>query len=136
MRKYSRALAGFAMATFALAAMPVLTCAAQSTDTGTAAKTAYTAGTASTASPAAPATASAPTPKATTKPPAPVANASASDVAAAIASGKVWVNTDTGIYHKSGRWYGKTTQGKFMPEDDAKKAGYHEAKAEIGAKKT
>ena len=145
MKKYSRVLAGFAMAGFLLAAMPVVTCAAQATDTSTAAKTKHksnktktadTAGTASTAAPAAPATTPAPAPKATSKTPAPVANASASDIAAAKASGKVWVNTDTGIYHKGGRWYGKTKQGKFMSEDEAKKAGYHEAKAEIGAKKT
>jgi hypothetical protein len=33
---------------------------------------------------------------------------SASDIAAAKTSGKVWVNLDSGIYHKGGRWYGKT----------------------------
>lgn len=52
----------------------------------------------------------------------------ASDIAAAKASGKVWVNLDTGIYHKGGRWYGKTKNGKFMSVDDAKKAGYKAAK--------
>ena len=37
----------------------------------------------------------------------------------------VWVNTDTGVYHKPGsRWYGKTKQGKWMTEQDAIKAGY------------
>jgi hypothetical protein len=40
----------------------------------------------------------------------------------------VWVNTDTGVYHKSGRWYGKTKNGKWMTEEDAIKAGYKEAK--------
>jgi hypothetical protein len=53
---------------------------------------------------------------------------SASDIAAAKASHKVWVNLDTGIYHKGGRWYGKTKTGKFMTVDDAKKAGYKAAK--------
>jgi hypothetical protein len=53
---------------------------------------------------------------------------SASDIAAARASHKVWVNLDTGIYHKGGRWYGKTKTGKFMTVDDAKKAGYKPAK--------
>jgi hypothetical protein len=53
---------------------------------------------------------------------------SASDIAAAKASHKVWVNLDTGIYHKGGRWYGKTKTGKFMNVDDAKKAGYKAAK--------
>jgi hypothetical protein len=53
---------------------------------------------------------------------------SASDIAAAKASGKVWVNLDSGIYHKGGRWYGKTKNGKFMTVDEAKKVGYKAAK--------
>jgi hypothetical protein len=53
---------------------------------------------------------------------------SAAEIAAAKASGKVWVNLDSGVYHKSGRWYGKTKNGKFMSTDDAKKAGYKAAK--------
>ena len=52
----------------------------------------------------------------------------AADVAAAKASGKVWVNLDSGVYHPGGRWYGKTKNGKFMTVDDAKKAGYKPAK--------
>ena len=55
---------------------------------------------------------------------------SASDISAAKASHKVWVNLDSGIYHKSGRWYGKTKNGKFMTVDEAKKAGYKPAKRE------
>jgi len=44
-------------------------------------------------------------------------------------AGMVWVNTDSGVYHKPGsRWYGKTKKGKYMLEVDAKKAGYKEAK--------
>ena len=52
--------------------------------------------------------------------------ASASDpqIAAAKSGGMVWVNTDSGVYHKGGRWYGKTKTGKFMSEADAKAAGY------------
>ena len=42
--------------------------------------------------------------------------------------GMVRVNTDTGVYHKSGRWYGKTKNGKWMTEEDAIKAGYKDAK--------
>jgi competence protein ComEA len=40
----------------------------------------------------------------------------------------VWVNLDSGVYHKGGRWYGKTKNGKFMTADEAKKAGYTAAK--------
>ena len=44
-------------------------------------------------------------------------------------NGMVWVNTDTGVYHKEGsRYYGKTKQGKYMSEADAVKAGYRPAK--------
>ncbi len=52
---------------------------------------------------------------------------SAQEIAAAKASGKVWVNTESGVYHKSGRWYGKTKSGKFMTEAEAKAAGYKAA---------
>ncbi len=46
-------------------------------------------------------------------------------------SGMVWVNTDSGVYHKPGtHWYGKTKQGKYMTEADAQKAGYHPAHKE------
>jgi hypothetical protein len=62
-------------------------------------------------------------------PPSPGAP-SAADIAAAKAAGKVWVNLDTGVYHKSGRWYGKTKNGKFMTEAEAKTAGYKPAKKE------
>jgi hypothetical protein len=44
-------------------------------------------------------------------------------------AGVVWINTDTGVYHKQGtRWYGKTKHGKYMLEADAIKAGYKPAK--------
>jgi hypothetical protein len=59
---------------------------------------------------------------------APAKTVSDSEITAAKASGQVWVNTDTGVYHKGGRWYGATKQGKFMSEQDAIKAGYHVAK--------
>jgi len=43
--------------------------------------------------------------------------------------GMVWVNLDSGIYHREGdRWYGRTKQGKFMSEADAQKAGYRVSK--------
>ncbi len=62
-----------------------------------------------------------------TTPKAAVGTASSAEIAAAKASGKVWVNTESGVYHKSGRWYGKTKTGKFMTEAEAKAAGYKEA---------
>jgi DNA uptake protein ComE-like DNA-binding protein len=43
--------------------------------------------------------------------------------------GMVWVNLNTGVYHREGdRWYGKTKNGKFMSEADAQKAGYRASK--------
>jgi len=57
------------------------------------------------------------------------------DIARAQSSGMVWVNTESKVYHKSGRYYGKTKQGKFMSEADAKKANYREAKQEVGTTK-
>jgi hypothetical protein len=40
----------------------------------------------------------------------------------------VWVNLDSGIYHKGGQFYGKTKNGKFMTEAEAQAAGYKESK--------
>jgi hypothetical protein len=39
--------------------------------------------------------------------------------------GQVWVNTETGVYHREGsRFYGTTRKGKYMTEQDAIQAGY------------
>jgi hypothetical protein len=51
-----------------------------------------------------------------------------SEISSARASGKVWVNTETGVYHKGGRWYGATKHGKFMTEDEAIQGGYRASK--------
>ena len=50
------------------------------------------------------------------------------EIADAKAKGLVWVNTSTKVYHKEGALYGTTKRGKFMTEDEAKKAGYKAAK--------
>jgi len=52
---------------------------------------------------------------------------SSQEIAEAKAHGMVWVNSATRVYHKSGPLYGTTKLGKFMTEEDAKKAGYRVA---------
>jgi hypothetical protein len=85
---------------------------------------------AKTAEPAAPA----PTPVAKTAPAAPMAAPAAAKTAtsppmAAAAGGgpgKVWVNTESKVYHCSGtKYYGTTKKGEYMTEAAAKAAGAH-----------
>jgi len=57
------------------------------------------------------------------------------DIDDAKSKGLVWVNLGTRVYHKDGEFYGKTKRGKFMNEDEAKKAGFHEAKQPGNSKK-
>ena len=79
---------------------------------------------------AAPAPAPAPAASAPPAAPAPAAK-SAPQAQPAPGSGMVWVNLDSGVYHKEGtRYYGKTKNGKYMSEADALKAGYRAAKNE------
>ena len=58
------------------------------------------------------------------------------DISDAKAKGMVWVNTNTKVYHKDGEFYGKTKKGKFMAEDDAKKAGFRAAQESAAKTKT
>jgi len=41
---------------------------------------------------------------------------------------KVWVNTNSGVYHCPGtRWYGKTKSGRYMTQREAQARGYRPA---------
>lgn len=52
------------------------------------------------------------------------AQAPTSTVAPGGGGGKVWVNSETHVYHKEGsRYYGRTKKGKYMTEADAQKEG-------------
>lgn len=45
---------------------------------------------------------------------------------------KVWVNTNSGVYHCPGtRWYGSTKQGEFMAQKKAQEAGNRPAYGKV-----
>jgi hypothetical protein len=45
---------------------------------------------------------------------------------------KVWVNTNSGVYHCPGtRWYGSTKQGEYMTQKKARESGFRPAYGKV-----
>ena len=69
-----------------------------------------------------------PSPAARPVPAARTAEEAANPPAPGGGHGQVWVNTETGVYHREGsRFYGTTKKGRYMTEQDAIQAGYKPA---------
>jgi hypothetical protein len=67
-------------------------------------------------------------PVASPAPPARATDEAANPPAPGGGHGQVWVNPETGVYHRTGsRFYGTTRKGKYMTEQDAIQAGYKPA---------
>lgn len=46
------------------------------------------------------------------------------------AGNQVWVNPNSGIYHRPGhKWYGRTSEGFYMSEDEARAKGYRPSRS-------
>ena len=69
-----------------------------------------------------------PRPTASPVPPGRAVEEAANPPAPGGGHGQVWINTETGVYHREGsRFYGTTRKGKYMTEQDAIQAGYKPA---------
>lgn len=67
------------------------------------------------------------TPPAASK--APMTKPSDQEIADAKSKGMVWANKSSKSYHKAeSKYFGKSKHSEFMTEEDAQKAGFHEAK--------
>ncbi len=65
----------------------------------------------------------------------PAAAAAPAKAAVAGGAGKVWVNTSSKTYHCEGsKFYGKTKNGEYMTEADAKAKGNHAVKGKACSK--
>ncbi len=123
------AVSGFAQ-TAATNAMSAATTAATTAATNAAntAKTTAAAAVAAKVNPPAAAPAAAPASAA-------VPAATPAKAAVAGGAGKVWVNASSKTYHCEGsKFYGKTKNGSYMTEADAKSKGYHAVKGKACSK--